>query len=53
MRVRNYFNANRFYTASEILENVVDESINTENMMNLVKGDESCQGIFLMGQYGI
>ena len=38
MRVRNYFNANRFYTASEILENVVDESINTENMMNLVKG---------------
>ena len=38
MRVRNYFNANRFYTASEILENVVDESINTENMMSLVKG---------------
>ena len=38
MRVRNYFNANRFYTAGEILENIVDESINTENMMNLVKG---------------
>ena len=36
MRVRNYFNANRFYTASEILENIVDESIHTEDLLNLV-----------------
>ena len=35
MRVRNYFNANRFYTASEILEKIVDESIHTEDLMNL------------------
>ena len=37
MRIRNYFNANRFYTASEILENIVDEKINKENLLNLVK----------------
>ncbi len=37
MRIRNYFNANRFYTASEILENIVDENINKENLLNLVK----------------
>ncbi|MBQ3473526.1 MAG: TIGR02710 family CRISPR-associated protein, partial [Methanobrevibacter sp.] len=37
MRVRNYFNANRFYTASEILENIVDDSIAREDLLNLVK----------------
>ena len=37
MRIRNYFNANRFYTASEILNNIVDEKINKENLLNLVK----------------
>lgn len=37
MRVRNYFNNNRFYTAGEILLDIVDESINTDNMLNLVK----------------
>ena len=37
MRVRNYFNANRFYTAGEILANIVDESVNSENLLNLVK----------------
>ena len=35
MRVRNYFNANRFYTASEILERIVDENIHTEDLINL------------------
>ena len=37
MRVRNYFNANRFYTASEILENIIDEDIPKEDLLNLVK----------------
>ena len=37
MRVRNHFNANRFYTASEILGNIVDENIHKEDLINLVK----------------
>ena len=37
MRVRNHFNANRFYTASEILANIVDENIHKEDLINLVK----------------
>ena len=37
MRVRNHFNANRFYTASEILENIVDTNIHKEDLINLVK----------------
>ena len=37
MRVRNYFNANRFYTATEIMEGVVDESINKDNLLNLLR----------------
>ena len=37
MRVRNHFNANRFYTASEILEKVVDTNIHKEELINLVK----------------
>ncbi|MBQ2962194.1 TIGR02710 family CRISPR-associated CARF protein [Methanobrevibacter sp.] len=36
MRVRNYFNANRFYTASEILENIVDEKVHKDDLLNLV-----------------
>ncbi|SFL70856.1 CRISPR-associated protein, TIGR02710 family [Methanobrevibacter olleyae] len=36
MRVRNYFNANRFYTAGEILENIVDTNIHKEDLLNLV-----------------
>ena len=37
MRVRNYFNANRFYTATEIVERIVDENIAKEDLLNLVK----------------
>lgn len=36
MRVRNYFNANRFYTASEILETVVDDNFAKDDLLNLV-----------------
>ena len=37
MRVRNHFNANRFYTAREILEQVVDTTVHKEELINLVK----------------
>lgn len=35
MRVRNYFNNNRFYTAAEIAENIVDENIAKDDLLNL------------------
>lgn len=37
MRMRNHFNANRFYTASEILETIVDVNLPKEDLINLVK----------------
>ena len=37
MRSRNYFNANRFYTASEILETIVDADIPKDDLLNLVR----------------
>ena len=36
MRMRNHFNANRFYTASEILETIVDVNLPKEDLINLV-----------------
>ena len=36
MRMRNHFNANRFYTASEILETIVDANLPKEDLSNLV-----------------
>ena len=36
MRMRNHFNANRFYTASEILETIVDANLPKEDLTNLV-----------------
>ena len=37
MRMRNHFNANRFYTASKILETIVDVNLPKEDLINLVK----------------
>ena len=37
MRVRNYFNNNRFYTAAEIAENIVDEKIAKYDLLNLAR----------------
>ena len=36
MRMRNHFNANRFYTASKILETIVDANLPKEDLSNLV-----------------
>ena len=37
MRMRSHFNENRFYTASQILDTIVDENIPKEDLLNLVK----------------
>ena len=52
MRVRNYFNANRFYTASEILEKIVDESIHTDNeIKNDIKINLKALGTIVRSQH--
>ena len=37
MRMRSHFNGNRFYTASQILDTIVDANIPKEDLLNFVK----------------